>query len=39
MIYLSFEPAHEAARELYEKLGFVADGRVIDGEIVYKLVY
>jgi len=39
VIYLSFEPANEGARKLYEELGFVPDGRVIDGEIVYKLAY
>ncbi|WP_449620863.1 GNAT family N-acetyltransferase [Robertmurraya sp. Marseille-Q9965] len=39
VIYLSFEPENEGARTLYEKLGFEPDGRVIDGEIVYKLVY
>jgi diamine N-acetyltransferase len=39
VIYLSFEPENDRAKELYEKLGFEADGRVIDGEIVYKLGY
>jgi diamine N-acetyltransferase len=39
VLYLSFEPENERAKELYEKLGFAADGRVIEGEIVYKLVY
>ncbi|MCM3609654.1 GNAT family N-acetyltransferase [Planococcus sp. MERTA32b] len=39
MIYLSFEPENILARQLYEKLGFEADGRVIDGEVVYKLAY
>lgn len=39
VIYLSFEPENKGARTLYEKLGFEPDGRVIDGEIVYKLVY
>lgn len=31
VIYLSFEPDNEGARKLYEKLGFVPDGRIIDG--------
>ncbi|MGD6842606.1 GNAT family N-acetyltransferase [Bacillus infantis] len=39
VIYLSFEPENDRAKELYEKLGFEADGRVIDGEIVFKLGY
>jgi diamine N-acetyltransferase len=39
VIYLSFEPENDRAKELYEKLGFEADGRVIDGEIVYRLGY
>ncbi|HWQ98607.1 MAG TPA: GNAT family N-acetyltransferase [Clostridia bacterium] len=34
-IYISFEPENEAAKSLYESLGFVPDGRVIYGEIVY----
>ncbi|WP_436374298.1 hypothetical protein [Cytobacillus sp. BC1816] len=38
-IYLSFEPEKNQAKELYEKLGFEADGRVIEGEFVYKLTY
>jgi len=39
MIYISFEPDNARARHLYEKLGFKADGRVIHGEVVYKLEY
>ncbi|WP_042471504.1 GNAT family N-acetyltransferase [Bacillus ndiopicus] len=39
VIYLSFEPENSLARSLYEKLGFEADGRIIDGEVVYRLVY
>lgn len=39
VIYLSFEPDNHLAKQLYEKLGFEADGRVIEGEIVYKLAY
>lgn len=38
-IYLSFEPENDLARKLYENLGFEADGRVIDGEVVYKMEY
>ena len=34
-IYISFEPENEIAKSLYEGLGFVPDGRVIYGEIVY----
>ena len=36
-IYLSFEPENDRGRALYESMGFVPDGRVVDGEIVYKL--
>lgn len=39
VIYISFEPNNLGAKHLYETLGFKADGRVIDGEIVYKLEY
>lgn len=39
VIYLSFEPENNLAKGLYEKLGFEADGRIIDGEIVYKITY
>lgn len=39
VIYISFEPENVWAKHLYEKLGFEADGRVIDGEVVYKLEY
>ncbi|WP_264739970.1 GNAT family N-acetyltransferase [Cytobacillus firmus] len=35
VIYLSFEPENNLAKGLYEKLGFEADGRLIDREIVY----
>ena len=34
-VFLSFEPENTTAKKLYERLGFVPDGRVIDGEIVY----
>ena len=36
-IYISFEPENEIAKSLYESLGFVPDGRVEYGEIVYRL--
>lgn len=36
-IYISFEPANKAARSLYESLGFVPDGRMAYGEVVYRL--
>ncbi|MEC1179537.1 GNAT family N-acetyltransferase [Metasolibacillus meyeri] len=39
VIYLSFEPENHLARRLYKKLGFEPDGRVIDDEIVYRLIY
>lgn len=39
VIYISFEPENTWAKQLYEKLGFAADGRVIEGEVVYKLEY
>ncbi|MBD7970498.1 GNAT family N-acetyltransferase [Paenibacillus gallinarum] len=38
VIYI-FEPENTWAKHLYEKLGFAADGRVIEGEVVYKLEY
>lgn len=37
-IFLSFEPENDRGRKLYESMGFVPDGRVVDGEIVYKLM-
>lgn len=39
VIYISFEPENVWAKNLYEKLGFEEDGRVIEGEVVYKLEY
>ncbi len=36
-IFISFEPQNEVAKSLYESLGFVPDGRVEYGEIVYRL--
>ncbi|MCL1883686.1 MAG: GNAT family N-acetyltransferase [Defluviitaleaceae bacterium] len=38
-VYLSFEPENETAKKLYEQLGFVPDGRIVCGEIVYCLDY
>lgn len=37
VIYISFEPENIAAKTLYESLGFVPDGRIEYGEVVYKL--
>ena len=36
-IYISFEPENKIAKALYESLGFVPDGRVLYGEVVYYL--
>lgn len=36
-IFISFEPENEAAKSLYESLGFEPDGRVEYGEVVYRL--
>ncbi len=36
-IFISFEPQNAAAKALYESLGFVPDGRVEYGEVVYRL--
>lgn len=38
-LYISVEPENEVAIKLYEKMGFVADGRVLDGEVVYCMQY
>lgn len=37
VIYISFEPENQPAQALYESLGFVPDGRIEYGEVVYKL--
>ena len=37
VIYISFEPENLPAQTLYESLGFVPDGRVLYGEVVYYL--
>lgn len=36
-IFISFEPENEGAKAFYIKLGFVDDGRVVEGETVYRL--
>lgn len=38
-VYISFEPENLIAKKLYEQIGFVPDGRIIDGETVYYLEY
>jgi len=38
-ILISFEPNNDVAKNLYISMGFVPDGRIIDGEIVYVLEY
>ena len=37
VIYISFEPENLPAQTLYESFGFVPDGRIEYGEVVYKL--
>lgn len=37
VLFISFEPQNAGARGLYESLGFVPDGRMVDGETVYRL--
>ncbi|MEG1524843.1 MAG: GNAT family N-acetyltransferase [Clostridia bacterium] len=39
VIFLSVEPNNKWAIQLYESMGFVPDGRMMYGEIVYKLKY
>lgn len=39
VIYLSFEPENLWARVLYESMGFKDDGRMVDGEVVYRMDY
>ena len=36
-VLISFEPENQIARRLYESLGFLPDGRVMYGEVVYRL--
>lgn len=38
-ILISFEPNNTVAKNLYISMGFVPDGRIIDGELVYYLEY
>ena len=38
VLYISFEPENEGARHLYSSLGFVPDGRIVDGEEVFRLM-
>ena len=38
-IYLSFDPENKIAKKLYEKLGFIPDGRIIHDEVVYYMEY
>ncbi|HPG92064.1 MAG TPA: GNAT family N-acetyltransferase [Clostridia bacterium] len=38
-ILISFEPNNTVAKNLYISFGFVPDGRIIDGELVYVLEY
>lgn len=37
VVYISFHPQNTAARTLYERAGFQPDGRMVDGETVYRL--
>ena len=39
ILYISFEPENKRAKALYESLGFVPDGRIVDDEVVYMLNY
>ena len=36
-VLISFEPENQIAKRLYESLGFVPDGRIMYGEVVYRL--
>ena len=36
-VFISFEPENQIARRLYESLGFLPDGRIMYGEVVYRL--
>jgi len=38
-VYISFEPENTGAKILYEQFGFIPDGRVLEGEIVYCFTY
>ena len=39
VLFISFEPENKWAANLYSSLGFISDGRVVDGEVVYRLDY
>ncbi len=39
ILLISFEPENQRAKALYESLGFVPDGRMIENEVIYKLNY
>ncbi|MDF2485858.1 MAG: spermidine acetyltransferase [Herbinix sp.] len=39
ILLISFEPENERAKVLYESLGFVPEGRMIENEVIYKLNY
>jgi diamine N-acetyltransferase len=39
VIFISFEPENMRAKALYESLGFVPDGRMIEDEVIYMLNY
>ena len=36
-IFLSFDPENIIGKNLYEKFGFIDTGKIIDGELLYKL--
>ena len=36
-VFISFEPENQIARRLYESLGFLPDGRIMYGVVVYRL--
>ena len=39
IIYISFVPENKSAKALYESLGFVPDGRMVEDEVVYMRNY
>lgn len=39
VVYISFEPENEAARDLYTSIGFTDDHRIEEGEVIYGLRY
>jgi diamine N-acetyltransferase len=38
-IFISFEPENDWAKNLYTSLGFAPDGRIVEGEVVYRFDY